>query len=550
MKNKVSHLKQTSVRLALFSIILLMLMVNGLGVMAIDPLASLMIETSILQRIDAISVHSAVRIANQVVPSLIMILLLTWYMLPLFRRLWSGIIKGASLDSALVRRLLNLPFFGAFLISSGWLFGVSVIPLAAPFYQVSLGKEFFIQYLSHSFVLFGFSFVISYYVVEVIVRKILIPAFIEENQALQASARLSLSISARLAVFAAAAFAVPLVLFFSTLRILNNGGLNHFDRDLMPILVVAIPLLILLITLITWLKSLSIQSPLLEITKAAKRVEQGDFNARVTVTSTDEIGQLAGAFNQMAQGLAEREKMYRLFGQIVDPRVRDRLISDMEKSGEDQEQGELREATVVFFDLAGFTGLSEQLSPQKVVYILNLYFEAVTRSVESVGGMVNKFIGDGVLAVFGAPVNLEHHQKKALGAISHFVTQLEEINTRMHQNHLPSLSVRAGVHTGEVLAGTVGSGKRMEYTVIGDAVNVASRLENMGKPLGCHILVSQDTLMGLEELKQLGKENRFPGKIRLGKLVFIPQGDTDIRGRKQPLHLFGATIDPEVHIPL
>ena len=280
--------------------------------------------------------------------------------------------------------------------------------------------------------------------------------------------------------------------------------------------------------LITWFKAQTIQAPILDLRKAARRVGEGDLGTRITVSSTDEIGSLGGAFNAMTRGLEERERIRALFGSVVDPRVRDRLLAG-------RTAGEHRQATVVFLDLAGFTALSETLAADRVVALLNLYFEAARTCVETEGGLVNKFIGDGVLAVFGVPVEQPNHAAAALRAVAAFRRRMALLNERLVAKGYGPLAFRAGVHTGEVLAGVVGSRERHEYTVIGDAVNVASRLESLGKEFRTDIVVSANTR---EAAGTTESKDGSPGDGAASAFRLVPLGSTPIRGRLQPLEVY------------
>jgi len=201
--------------------------------------------------------------------------------------------------------------------------------------------------------------------------------------------------------------------------------------------------------------------------------------------------------------------------------VRDRLIAGGEAS-----RGETRTATVVFLDLAGFTGISEGLPPEKIVSLLNLYFEAATSCVEAEGGLVNKFIGDGVLAVFGVPADLPGDASAAIAALRALERKMGEINLRLAREGAPELRFRAGVHRGEVLAGVVGSRKRLEYTVIGDAVNVASRLEQLGKERGHAVIVSEATAAALGAGERAG---------------LTSLGEVTIRGRREAVTVYALS---------
>lgn len=371
------------VRLALLSIPVIVVGVNIAAIKSIDPLAALMIESRILAQIDSVSQYPVIRLFNQILPVILAFIAIIIYVSPVFRSLWKQQAGEFDLQEKTVLRLLEMPFYIALFISITWMLGVPVVPLAAPLYGIKLLEDFIVQYTSHSLVLFGFAFVLSYYSVEVIIRRIIIPQALEGNMALSVNPRFSLSIAARLIIFATAAFAIPALVFFNTIRILNNDGDNNFQRDLMVILEIGLPIFSVLIGAVSWMKILSIQAPIRELSSAAELIGKGEYGTRVTVSSHDEIGKLSGAFNDMALGLDEREKMKTLFGKIVDPRIRDSLMA----SGDllTGNSGEQCPATIVFFDLAGFTGISESIPPAVLLKILNLYFESVTSCVEARG---------------------------------------------------------------------------------------------------------------------------------------------------------------------
>jgi len=479
-----------------------------------------MIEDEVLQTIDSITDVSIVRFLNQIFPVIILIALLFYYCLPLFRTFWNG--RPAQIpDEKVIKRLLGLATMVAIFTGGGWVYSIPVVFVAGKMMQIPMTHAFYLEYSSHSLVLFGFAFILSFYSIEALVQRVILPRVLEGNEAVTKSRSFSPSLAFRLMILASATFFLPSLIFFNAIRILNNQGDNVFGRDLLPILGIALPVLLLLVAVITSLKILSIASPIGDLTRAAKRVEQGDYQQGVTVSSMDQIGMLGAAFNRMVHGLDERNRMSRIFGKVVDPRIRDHLMNlDLTP------QGELRDATVIFFDLAGFTSLSESLPPRKLVQFLNLYFEAVSVSVEKQGGLINKFIGDGVLAVFGVPAALEDHEEKALMAVENLHRLMKGLNRKLQEKGAPPLSFRAGVHSGEVLSGLIGSRNRKEYTIIGDAVNVASRIEPLGKEFGVSVILSRATADRMKKQRPL----RFLGTLPL-------------RGKKEPMDLFCLNLE-------
>jgi adenylate cyclase len=494
--------------------------VNALGVLSIDPLASLMIESDVLAAIDAISSHGLARFLNVILPFSLFGIFLLFYLLPIAHA-FSGRKRADPQSIKVARRLLRTPTVIALVTGAAWLVSLPVVVIGWSMLDFDLESRFYLQYTMHSLTLFGFSFVIAYYGVEVIVQRYIAPRVFSGNQALQVGSRFALPIGARLFVLAGSAFFLPGLVFYTAIRILNNGGDNHFGRDLLPILETALLVMGGLITLIAIFKSLSIVAPIVELTEATRKIGKGDLGSRITVRSVDRIGELGGAFNDMAAGLAERERERSIFGRVVDPRVRDRLLEKTESGN-----GELRRATVVFFDLAGFTALSEHLPPGTVVAILNSYFQTVAGCVEAEGGLVNKFIGDGVLAVFGAPDDQPDHALRAMRTIESLGARMKSLNDRLGERGYRPLRVRAGAHTGELMAGVVGSKTRQEYTVIGDAVNTASRLESLAKEQGV------DAIISAQCWEEAGRDGSW---THLGRIT--------VRGKTEPLGVFGKKID-------
>lgn len=191
----------------------------------------------------------------------------------------------------------------------------------------------------------------------------------------------------------------------------------------------------------------------------------------------------------------EKRQLRRIFQRYVSDAVVDDILSSPNglRLG-----GERRRITVLFSDIRNFTTLSEALEPEEVVEMLNVYFERACRPILDQGGVVDKFIGDAVMAVFGAPVHTDDHADRALAAaleMSSVATDFQQwVSQRFGDRDLPRFDVGIGIHTGAAVVGNIGFERRTEYTVIGDAVNVASRLEGLTKAMGCRLLASQDAL--------------------------------------------------------
>ena len=263
--------------------------------------------------------------------------------------------------------------------------------------------------------------------------------------------------------------------------------------------------------LVTYLAAGSVVDPVRSVRDAMLDLERGQLEREVIVFDGSEVGLLQAGFNQMAGGLRERERLRDLFGRHVGHEVARRAA---EALGEVELGGESRTASVLFVDLEGSTAYAAEHEPAEVVTVLNRFFAVVVDEVDRRGGLVNKFIGDAVLAVFGAPVGLDDHAGQALSAARAVAARLRE--------ELPELSAGIGVATGEVVAGNVGHEERFEYTVIGDAVNSAARLTELAKQVDGRVLAAWDSVAAADEEEAAR---------------WTDQGATTLRGRTRETRL-------------
>jgi class 3 adenylate cyclase len=231
----------------------------------------------------------------------------------------------------------------------------------------------------------------------------------------------------------------------------------------------------------------SIAIPVRRLSEATERVAEGDLRVRVPVISTDETAELADSFNRMVAGLEERERLREAFGTFVDPGLAERVA----REGTDL-AGEEVEVSILFLDVRGFTSFSERADAKAVVAKLNELYEQVVPIVLRHGGHANKFIGDGLLAVFGAPERLVDHAERAVRAGL-------EIARAVAEAYQGELRVGIGVNSGRVLVGTIGGGGRLDFTVIGDTVNTASRVESATRQTDDDMLITETTLSQISE---------------------------------------------------
>ncbi len=264
-----------------------------------------------------------------------------------------------------------------------------------------------------------------------------------------------------------------------------------------------------------------ITGPLIELSRMAQRVQEGDLTAGVDVRSRDEVGVLARAFNMMTAGLRERERERDIFGRVVSPEVREKLLR-----GQLQLGGETLWVAVLFSDIRSFSTISEQMSPEQVVTLLNEYLSEMTDAIRPWGGYINNFIGDAIVAIFGAPVDQPDKEWRAVAAALTMRERLAELNQRRVARGEAPIDNGVGISTGEAVAGQIGSLERLMYTVIGDTVNVAARLETLTKQYpDSPVLINGPTAEALK-----GRDD----------LVLKSLGPINVKGRAEPVDVYAV----------
>jgi adenylate cyclase len=232
----------------------------------------------------------------------------------------------------------------------------------------------------------------------------------------------------------------------------------------------------------------SIRGPLARLFRFVKAVREGDLTQRAQITGRDEIAELATALNEMVQGLQERDRVKEIFGRYLTKDISERVLK-----GEVRLGGERRRVTILLSDIRDFTSMSERMAPEEVVSFLNDYFSEMVDAVFEHGGVLDKFIGDGMLAVFGSLDDEPDHGRRAVQAALRMKVVLAKLNEERAVAGRPPISIGIGIHTDDVIVGNIGSRRRLEYTVIGDGVNTCSRVEALNKEFGTTILITEAT---------------------------------------------------------
>jgi len=263
-----------------------------------------------------------------------------------------------------------------------------------------------------------------------------------------------------------------------------------------------------------------ITNPVTILAEGAGKIEQGQYDLHIKVDQKDELGLLAQRFNAMAKGLAERAKVRSLLGKVVSPAIAEQLINKgVELGGED------RQATILFCDIRNFTRLCEAHTAKQVITLLNKLLTRLSGVIDQHHGVIDKYIGDAVMALFGVPIIDEKQAENAVYAALAMQHELNIINQELAERHLPEIGLGIGVNSASIVAGNMGSETRLNYTVIGDGVNLSSRLEGLTKYYGVEVLVSQATKELCPEIFfQEIDTVRVKGKMQ-GLMVFQPLGE-------------------------
>ncbi|MBR6153232.1 MAG: HAMP domain-containing protein [Treponema sp.] len=403
---------------------------------------------------------------------------------------------------------------------TGWICNGILEILAMIYFKYHFGHDiFFIMFpsISNYCFLSIFAFTLIYFTLETLNRNVVLPHLFPEGKISEVE-RTSLSSIKRIFLFyffSSTIFPVVYLgirLFFSKKFHLVIPNYNDF---------IFTALLLITGMIMTLLMASYFQKPLAKLTEGAKEISKGNYEAKTVICSNDEMGLLGDTFNEMSQSLKEKEFMRDTFGKIVTPQVRDYLLNGNVTLG-----GETVNVTVMFCDIRGFTTLSENMTPEKIVTLLNEYFTGLEECITSNRGVINKYIGDAVMAVFGAPLHSETHAEDAFKASIAMREKLKEMNQSFLKKGLPEIHFGIGLHSGPVLAGNIGASRRMEYTVIGDTVNTASRIEGLCKTFQKDLLISESTA-------SLIKTN--PDST---DLAFV--AESEIRGRKEKVKLYTA----------
>ena len=274
--------------------------------------------------------------------------------------------------------------------------------------------------------------------------------------------------------------------------------------------------------LVVFFFSKTLTRPIRKLVHATRKIQEGDFNVEIIPNTNDEVGVLTSSFVEMGRGLQEREKIKDAFGKFVNRNIAEMVLHDEVQLG-----GQKQDVTILFSDLRNFTAQSEFMPPEEVVEFLNRYFTKMVHCINENEGIVDKFIGDAIMALWGTPVPSENDTERAIDAALAMRKAIADFNDENRGSALQHIQMGCGINTGPVVAGQIGSPDRMEYTVIGDTVNLTSRIESLNKPFGTDILITENAYdrvkdvydcVPMEKIRVKGKKGIIQVYAVLGRI--------------------------------
>jgi adenylate cyclase len=444
-----------------------------------------------------------------------------WLLLTL-RRPFRDLARGVPLDPArqlrAQRLVINLPWWGVGLAGIGW-------ALCVPVFLVSLGRgaeplpPVLYAHLPVSFVISGLiALTHSFFTVELLSHRLLYPVFFRDTRPARTPGAFALSLPARGLLLAVSAGVCPIVSLLLLALVPVDPG-----HDTRPFALAVGGLGIALGLATAWLLGRLVTQPVAELRDAAQAVAEGNLDVHIPILRADEFGLLIDGFNTMVTELREKRRVEESFGRHVGSHIaRQILDSDRGLGGAEEE------LTVMFVDIRNFTTRAEVSTPTRVVDLLNVFLTEMVEVIEQKqGGIVNKFLGDGLMALFGAWTGRPDHADAAVAAGREMLHRLDHINERLAARGESPLAIGIGIHTGPAVVGSIGSPRRMEYTAIGDTVNVASRVESLTKVVGTPLLLTEATRSAL----------RAP-------LALAPLPPQHVKGHQLPVEVLGLADLP------
>lgn len=428
------------------------------------------------------------------------------------------LLEGQSVDEALLwrarRRAINLPWWMVGIGGAAWLGCIPVLVISL-MQSIDPLDSRVPPHLAVSIVVAGMIAIThGFLAIELASQRCLFPVLFGITQPSCTRGAYPLTLRSRGIAWAISAGVCPIV----SLLLLLYAPQPHHERDLL--FPTAVGLLAIVFALTTaWMLGRFYAEPVRQLKHAAERVSHGELETRVDLLRPDDFGPLIAEFNEMVRGLREKKRLSETFGLHVGVEAATQILARDPGLG-----GVERQLTIMFVDIRNFTSSCRGRKPQEVVSILN---EFLTEMVEVVQqqhrGMVNKYLGDGFMALFGAGEECGDHADAALRAGQGMLERLALLNERFQARSIAPMGIGIGIHTGKALVGSIGSERRLEFTAIGDTVNIASRVESLTKVVKASLLITAATRDALADSWELTEHAPQPVKgVREPLVTYTP----------------------------
>ena len=420
-----------------------------------------------------------------------------WIVLRLHRPLQRLLRREAIEEDGLWRarrRAINLPWWMTGICSVAWLVCIPVFVLSLMQLPDPLDPRAALCLSVSILVAASISITHGFFAIELISQQVLFPVLFGDTQPSSTPGAYPLTFRGRWIAWAVSAGVCPIISILMLLVAQDPAA----PRDvLFP---TAVALLAIAFGLTTaWMLGRLYSEPVRALKNAAQMVADGELETRVTLLRADEFGPLISEFNEMVAGLRKKRELRRTFGLHVGREAARQILARDPGLGGIEQQ-----LTIMFVDIRNFTSSCQGRAPEKVVSLLNEFLTEMVDVVEQQhGGMVNKYLGDGFMALFGAGSGDAGHADAALNAGSEMLSRLPGLNDRFHSRGVAPMGIGIGIHTGLALVGSIGTERRLEFTAIGDAVNIASRVESLTKIVGVPLLITSATRDALVESRPL-----------------------------------------------
>lgn len=417
---------------------------------------------------------------------------------------------ASDLVAVAQRRSVHLPWIVAGIAIVAWLFCIPVFLIAMAWTDMPLNRLVSFHLALSFFVAGLMATSQGMFAVELTTQRYLFPVLFKDISPTELRHIRTPTLKERGAIWTVAAIICPIAAL--TLLAMVPDAMQRNPALIAYVGIVAMIFGIVSATLIgQW-----ISEPVTHLRKAAVAVHDGDLSTRINLVRADDFGPMISEFNRMVHGLGERQKILETFGRHVGQRA---AVQILERDG--QLGGTEREVSVMFADIRGFTSFSENRNAEEVVTTLNAFFSEMVDVIESHGGMVNKFLGDGLMALYGADRDTSSHASDAVESGVEMLNRLRNLNATIDH----SIQIGIGIHSGSAIVGSIGSARRLEYTAIGDTVNVASRIETLTKQLEVALLISEATKQKL---------------ARTWESRLIPHANQTVKGREARVGVYSV----------